>query len=30
LQAEPMVDRPVADQGRRQQALKLRAQLTGS
>ena len=30
LQAEPMVDRPVADQGRRQQALKLRAELTGS
>jgi tetratricopeptide (TPR) repeat protein len=30
LQAEPMVDRPVADQGRRQQALKLRAKLTGS
>ena len=30
LQAEPMVDRPVADRGRRQQALKLRAELTGS
>jgi tetratricopeptide (TPR) repeat protein len=30
LQAEPMVNRPVADQGRRQQALKLRAELTGS
>jgi tetratricopeptide (TPR) repeat protein len=30
LQAEPMADRPVADQGRRQQALKLRAKLTGS
>lgn len=30
LQAEPMVDRPVADQGRRRQALKLRAELTGS
>jgi len=30
LQAEPMSDRPVADQGRRQQALKLRAELTGS
>jgi tetratricopeptide (TPR) repeat protein len=30
LQADPMVDRPVADQGRRQQALKLRAELTGS
>jgi tetratricopeptide (TPR) repeat protein len=30
LQAAPMVDRPLADQGRRQQALKLRAELTGS
>ena len=30
LRAEPMVDRPVADRGRRQQALKLRAELTGS
>jgi tetratricopeptide (TPR) repeat protein len=30
LQAEPMVDRPVADQGRRQQAFKLRAELTGA
>ena len=30
LQAEPMVGRPVADKGRRQQALKLRAELTGS
>ena len=30
LQAAPMVDRPLADQGRRQQVLKLRAELTGS
>ena len=30
LQAAPMADRPVADQGRRQQALKLRDELTGS
>ena len=30
LQAPPMADRPVADQGRRQQALKLRAELIGS
>jgi tetratricopeptide (TPR) repeat protein len=30
LQAAPMADRPLADQGRRQQALKLRAELTGS
>ena len=30
LRAAPMPGRPVADQGRRQQALKLRAQLTGS
>ena len=30
LNAPPMADRPVADRGRRQQALKLRADLTGS
>jgi tetratricopeptide (TPR) repeat protein len=30
LQAAPMADRPLADQGRRQQVLKLRAELTGS
>jgi tetratricopeptide (TPR) repeat protein len=30
LNAPPMTDRPVADRGRRQQALKLRAELTGS
>jgi tetratricopeptide (TPR) repeat protein len=30
LRAAPMPGRPVADQGRRQQALKLRAELTGS
>jgi tetratricopeptide (TPR) repeat protein len=30
LQAAPMADRPLADQGRRQQALKLRAELTGT
>ena len=30
LQAAPMADRPLADQGRRQQAIKLRAELTGS
>ncbi|MCP4980916.1 MAG: hypothetical protein GY935_10530 [Gammaproteobacteria bacterium] len=30
LQAPPMAERPVADQGRRQQALKLRAFLIGS
>lgn len=30
LQAPPLVDRPLADRGRRQQALKLRAELTGS
>ena len=30
LQAPTMTDRPLADQGRRQQALKLRAALTGS
>lgn len=30
LRAPPLTDRPVADQGRRQQALKLRATLTGS
>jgi tetratricopeptide (TPR) repeat protein len=30
LSAPPMKDRPVADKGRRQQALKLRARLTGS
>ena len=30
LQAPVMMERPVADQGRRQQAIKLRADLTGS
>ena len=30
LQAPPMEGRPVADQGRRQQAIKLRSDLTGS
>ena len=30
LQAPPMAQRPLADQGRRQQALKLRSDLTGS
>lgn len=30
LQAAPMTDRPLADQGRRQQAQKLHANLTGS
>ena len=30
LNAPPMTGRPVADRGRRQQALKLRAELTGS
>ena len=30
LQASPMEGRPVADQGRRQQAIKLRSDLTGS
>ena len=30
LQAAPMADRPLADQGRRQQVLKLRAELTDS
>lgn len=30
LQAPPLADRPLADRGRRQQALKLRAELTGS
>jgi tetratricopeptide (TPR) repeat protein len=30
LQAAPMADRPLADQGRRQQVLKLRAELTGT
>ena len=30
LQAPPMAGRPVADQGRRQQAIKLRSDLTGS
>jgi tetratricopeptide (TPR) repeat protein len=30
LQAPPMIDRPLADKGRRQQALKLRSELLGS
>jgi Tfp pilus assembly protein PilF len=30
LNAPAMTDRPVADRGRRQQALKLRTDLTGS
>jgi tetratricopeptide (TPR) repeat protein len=30
LNSPPMADRPVADRGRRQQALKLRADITGS
>jgi tetratricopeptide (TPR) repeat protein len=30
LHAPPMTDRPVADRGRRQQALRLRAELSGS
>jgi tetratricopeptide (TPR) repeat protein len=30
LQAAPMADRPLADEGRRQQVLKLRAELTGT
>jgi tetratricopeptide (TPR) repeat protein len=30
LQAPPLADRPLADRGRRQQVLKLRAELTGS
>jgi Tfp pilus assembly protein PilF len=30
LQAPPMAERPLADKGRRQQAMKLREQLAGS